>query len=260
MKQGWFYIGVIAFSMNHAAAAILGVDPCDALYANRGNDSFKSFSCYLPLLKDPANVDSKKLIYQRMFVALSAVINDLPKSSLERPAIDQALQQVDHFEQEFGSTADFYYWKACFVSFDVIEKDRGSLIPTHMFKVLGDLQDMLNKAIKLDPSVHFYGPLRVLGIMHTQMPMIVGGDKTLAEKLLRDAYSKAPGISMNHLAFAKILDVNGKTTEETKVLNFLINTNNDYFNPYPDQPFLSLNPEVIKDKKEALKILNDLSE
>jgi hypothetical protein len=252
MKIQWI-LGVLAVFMNQSVMAVENISECDQLYAKRGTDSLRAFQCYEQLPRD-------QIVYERMFVALSAVVNDLPKTESERKAIDHGLKLASQFQKENGSIAAYYYWKACFISFDVLEKDRGALIPTHMFGVLGELQELLQKAIKLDSSVHFYGPKRVLGMMHTQMPMIVGGDKTLAEKVLRDAYQKAPVFSMNHLAFAKILDVNGKTNEAISVLKKYLSTDHGAFNPYPDQPYLSLLPETLKEKSEAQKLLNDISE
>lgn len=259
MKKGWI-LGVLMLITNHASGATLGTEACDELYSHRGSDSLQAYQCYLPLLKDPEKASIQKDIYQRMFIALSAVINDLPKTTYEKTAISNGLSLVNDYNSVYGANADYYYWKSCFVSFDVLEKDRGAIIPTHMFGVLGTLQDLLQSAIKLDPSVHFYGPMRVLGMMHTQMPMIVGGDKTLAEKMLREAYAKMPLFSINNLAFAKILDVNGKSAEAIKVLNQFLSTPNEAFNPYPEQPLLNLLPETLKDKAEAQKLLNDINE
>lgn len=251
MKLGLLF-GLMGLLMNQASADVNESEKCDALYANRGSDSLKAFECYLGL--------NQKENYQKMFIALSAAVNDLPKTATERTAIDQGLKLVASYLQDYGKTADYYYWKACFISFDVIQKDRGSIIPTNMFGVLGELQDLLQTAIKMDPSVHFYGPMRVLGMMHTQMPGIVGGDKKLAEKVLRDAYLKAPNFSMNHLAYAKILDINGRTDEAIRVINQYLNIDNNFFNPYPDQPLLSLLPETLREKAEAQKLLNDINE
>ena len=258
MKKGWI-LGVVLI-MNQASAALLDTQACDALYANRGTDSLSSVDCYQSLLTDQKDQSIQKQIYQKMFIALSAVINDLPKTDSEVTGIQKALNLIDSFKNDFGSSADYFYWKACFTSFDAIQKDRGALIPTHMFRVLGNLQDLLQTSIKIDPSVHFYGAMRVLGMMHTQMPRIVGGDKMLAEKMLREAYSKAPVFSMNHLAFAKILDANGKSDEAIKVLTNLLASDNSSFNPYPDQPLLSLLPETLKDKAEAQKLLDSIRE
>jgi hypothetical protein len=110
-----------------------------------------------------------------------------------------------------------------------------------------------------DSSIHFFGPHRVMGMMHTQMPAIAGGDKLLAEKLLKEAYEKEPVFSMNHLAYARILDVNGKTDEAILVLNRLLSTPDAELNPPSSEPLLSLLPEITKDKADARKLLDDLS-
>ena len=234
---------------------------CDSTYAKRGLSSLQAGQCYQSLLSGTSlSAAEQKTIYTRAFIALSATINDQPKTAAERQAIDQGLSLLKEFAKGFSTTADFFYWRACMMSFDVFQKDRDSIIPTNTFGVLGSIQDDLTAAIQRDQSIHFYGPLRVMGMMHTQMPAIIGGDKVFAEKMLKEAYSRAPVFSMNHLAYAKILDINSKTDLAMGVLKNLIQTPNETFNPYPDQPLLSLLPEVIKDKKAAAELLQNISE
>lgn len=233
---------------------------CDALYSQRGTQSYSAFECYLPLFSSAQTESLKATLLERMLVSLSAVINDLPKSPLERKSIDQGLKLLSELKKTAPESSEYFYWKACFTSFDVIEKDRGATIPTHTFRALGAIQDGLRMAIQKDPSIHFYGPMRVMGIMHTQMPGIAGGDKKLAEKMLREAYTRSPIVAMNHIAFAKILEINGKTTEAVEVLNRLLSTPDEALNPYPDQPLLNLAPETRKHKEEARKLLEEINE
>jgi hypothetical protein len=254
---------LVLFGLMIATPSVLAADlqDCDRLYSHRGADALLAADCYQQIaLTTDAGTDLQKRIYERSFVALSAVVNDWPKTKIERDAIDLGLQLVKEFAQNFKESADLPYWRACMVSFDVFQKDRGAAIPTHTFRALGDIQSDLRLSIQRDSSIHFFGPLRVLGMMHTQMPAIAGGDKTLAQKLLKEAYQKAPNFSMNHLAFARILDVNGRTTEAMNVLQQMLALPEASMDPYSTDPMLTLSPEVKKDKQAAQALLDDLSE
>jgi hypothetical protein len=254
-------LGLFGIMAVFSSVQAADLQDCDQLYAHRGTDALLAADCYQQIaVATDAGTDLQKRIYERSFIALSAVVNDWPKTKAERDAIDRGLQLVKEFAQIFKDSADLPYWRACMVSFDVFQKDRGAVIPTHTFRALGEIQSDLRLAIQRDSSIHFYGPLRVLGMMHTQMPAIAGGDKTLAEKLLKEAYQRAANFSMNHLAFARILDVNGKTDEAVSVLQQMLALPDASLDPFSAKPLLSLLPEVQKDKKAAQVLLDDLSE
>ncbi len=248
----------LLFGVVFSAQASVLTD-CDQLYSHRGDDALKAADCYQSLIVGASDSIEQKKIYTRTFIALSSVINGMPKTASERKAIDLGLAMVKEFSKSFSDTSDFFYWRACMVSFDVFQKDRGAVIPTHTFRALGAIQSDLRVAMQKDSSIHFFGPLRVMGMMHTQMPAIAGGDKVLAEKLLKEAYEKEPGFSMNHLAYARILDVNGKTDEAIAVLNRMLSAPDSTFNPYASEPLLSLLPEITKDKVDAKTLLDDIS-
>lgn len=258
MQKLLFLCGFMALGTTASAATL---DECDQWYSHRGTDALIAADCYRSLATTASTgSDDQKQIYTRSFIALSSVVNDWPKTKAERDAIDRGLELVKEFAVNFKDTADLPYWRACMISFDAFQKDRGNTIPTHTFRVLGEIQSDLRLAIQRDSSIHFHGPLRVLGMMHTQMPAIAGGDKTLAQKLLKEAYEKSPLFSMNHLAYARILDVNGKTDPAIQVLQKMLAISDSEFDPYLQQPFLSLLPEIQKDKKAAEDLLKDLSE
>ena len=242
----------------NASASNLTDDPCDTLYSHRGSDLMAAVDCYRGGLS-ATSVEAQVKLYEKSFIALSAIINDSPKTQAEIDAIARGLKLIEEFSRAYSDTAQFFYWRGVFTSFDAVQKDRGSVLPRNMFAVLKSLQQDLRQAIVLDPTIHVYGPNRVLGIMHTQMPGIVGGDKTLAETLLAEAYSKAPQICSNHTAYAKILIVNGKDALAKDVLNkFLALTDAD-LNPYPNEPLRNLNPENARDRKVAQAMLDDLN-
>jgi len=248
-------VGVALNSIAHAET----LDACDLLYSHRGAvDLMASAECYGSLVAT-SDGDQKRALYERSFIALSAVVNDSPKTQSEIDAISKALKLVEEMGKAYSTTADYLYWRAVFTSFDAIQRDRGSILPRHLFAVLRSIQDDLGRSIELDPTLHVYGPHRVLGIMHTQMPGIVGGDKVLAEKMLREAYTRAPNISLNHIAYARILQVNGKDELAKGILTRFLALTDSELDPYPSAPLRSVKPELNHDRIEAKKLLEELN-
>jgi hypothetical protein len=235
------------------------IESCDLLYSKRGSANLlESVNCYGGLAQTASGEEAKLMLFERSMIALSAVVNDDPKTEAEGAAILKALQMIGEMGKRAPNSADYFYWRAVFTSFDAIRKDRGSVLPRHMFAVIGSLQDDLRRAIGLDPKIHVYGPHRVLGIMHTRMPGIVGGDKVLAEKMLREAFIRAPGISLNHVAYARILQVNGKDAQAREVLNGFLAKTDAELDPYPGEPLRNVKPELAKDRLEAKALLEEI--
>jgi hypothetical protein len=240
-------------------AAPLDLSECDRMYSNRGDRLIPAAQCYQTALST-ASDNEKRTVFERAFIALSAAVNDGPKTQAETDAIALGLKLVGEFEKVAPGTADLAYWRAVFVSFDAMRKDRGAVLPKNLFAVLKSLQQDLRSAISLDPKIHVYGPSRVLGIMHTQMPGIVGGDKSLAENLLLEAYQRAPELSGNHVAYAKILMVNGKDTQAKMVLERFLAAKDQDLDPYPSEPLRTVKPELERDRKTAKSMLQELNE
>jgi hypothetical protein len=241
-----------------AKAATLDFSTCDRLYSMRGANLLPAAECYRAMLK-LAEPSEQKTVFERAFIALSAAVNDGPKTQAEADGIIKGLELVGELEKRAPGTAELAYWRAVFVSFDAMKKDRGSVLPKNLFAVLKSLQQDLKSAISLDPTIHLYGPSRVLGIMHTQMPGIVGGDKSLAEKLLSDAYTQAPKLSANRIAYARILIVNGKDEQAKTVLNRLLTDTEEALDPYPGEALRSVKPELERDRKLAKSLLDELN-
>ena len=250
---------VLFFTLNLAQAEDL--KSCDEAYA-RNEQLFKVTACYEKLLHEQSTLPelNKKQIYERLFITLSAVVIRNPKTDLERSAIEKAQVLLEKFSKEYSGTADSYYWYAVWLSFQVKMQDRGAMIPRRTFAAISKIQNALSQAIQLDPTLHLYGPSRVYGIMHTQMPGIAGGDKVLAEKLLRDAYEHAQSLSANHLAYAKILNINGKTELAIQVLEKFIYLKDSELNPYPTEPLRAPRFETLSDLTEAKNLLQEWKE
>jgi hypothetical protein len=243
----------------NSVAAPLDLSACDQIYSARGDRLIPAAQCYQGALATASDAD-KKTVLERAFIALSAAVNDGPKTQAEIDAIALGLKLVGELERATPGSADLAYWRAVFVSFDAMRKDRGSVLPKNLFAVLKSLQQDLRSAISLDPKIHVYGPHRVLGIMHTQMPGIVGGDKSLAENLLLEAYQRAPELSGNHVAYAKILMVNGKDGQAKMVLERFLAAKDSDLDPYPSEPLRGVKPELERDRKTAKTMLQELNE
>jgi hypothetical protein len=234
------------------------LNDCDLFYSQRGSQLTKAQDCYQEL--DKAKTISKEVFFDRSFTNLSTMVSLFEKQREERQAIDKAFILLDDVKKQFGQNAYYNYWTAVWTSFDAIQKDRGALIPTNLFSQISTIQNLLKSAINLDPTIHYYGPHRVLGIMHTQMPKIAGGDKKYSEQLLKTAYDQQPFYHGNPFAYANILYINGRNDEAKAVLqNFLINPNEKY-ETYLNEPLRSLALEIQKEKIKAQDLLKTIAE
>ncbi|OFZ79002.1 MAG: hypothetical protein A2583_14880 [Bdellovibrionales bacterium RIFOXYD1_FULL_53_11] len=231
---------------------------CDDMYAQRTNlaKAQDAGDCYRQLAakaKKGGNAKLRREALDWQFMSLFWVITKFQNQPAERPAIDEGMAVSGAMVNEFPTLGFGYYWRGVFVSHDAMEKDRGSSTPTNLFKVLGQLETDFREAIKLEPSVHVYGPQRALGAMHTQMPPLVGGDKRLAERLLKAAYDKGKKFSQNHIFYAKILIARDKNEEAKKVLNNLLAMKDGELNPYEPHRIPAI--ETAEDRVEARKLL-----
>ncbi len=251
-----FLVGsaVVSFPARADFESVESLDSCDQLYSLRGANLPASVECY-EKLRVELPLDQRESVYERQFIALSAMVNDSPKTQTEVDAIRKAMELLGRYSREVSESAGLFYWRAVFVSFDAMQKDRGQALPRTLFGVLRSIQDDLRKAISLNAPLHSHGPARVLGTMHTQMPAIVGGDKSLAEKTLLDALKGSPSMCANHLAYAKILQVNGKKNEARTVLNRFLSMSDRELDPYPEEPLRNLKPEIERDRKAARDLL-----
>lgn len=259
MQKPLIAVLLALFMIPPTQASSIDLTACDALYAKRGESLFAAHDCYTSLLAQ-ATPSDQKTIYERVFIALSGVVSFEPKTANERRAIDLGIKLVEKMKTDLAGSADAHYWSAVFLSFDAMQVDRGAILPRRTFGAIKTIQSELKQAMNLDPALHSYGPHRVLGTMHTQMPGIVGGDKKLAENLLKVAYENAPSMSANQYAYGNILSVNGKTEEAKRVLTQFLAMSDESLNPYPEAPFRLPKAEIESDRKKAKQILDDLNE
>ncbi len=143
------------------------------------------------------------------------------------------------------------YWKAVFLTFDAKNKDGNSILPKNMLMALPAIKQNLIDAKKLNENVHAHGPHRVYGIMHMQMPTIVGGDDQIALQDLRLAYVKDPLFSANIVAYAKILIKTNDTMNAKNLLtDFLSSPVNDFG--------INRIADTNEDRVEAQNLLNKI--
>ena len=102
-------------SMNSFAAP-LDLSECDRMYSTRGDRLIPAAQCYQTALST-ASESEKMTVYERAFIALSAAVNDGPKTQAETDAIALGLKLVGEFEKVAPGTGDLAYWRAVFVSF-----------------------------------------------------------------------------------------------------------------------------------------------
>lgn len=253
----------LAFAFALSAQAELNpmdLKNCDTLYFLGGEKLFESVDCAMALLPQAENSAEQKLLYERAFISLSLVVNMAPKTPSERTAIERALLLLKKMSTTLTSSADYAYWTAVFTSFNAVMLDRGSVVPLKMFAAIRSIEENLNLAITREAFIHGMGPKRVLGIMNTQMPAIAGGDKALAENMLKDAYQRAPEFSINHVEYARILYVNGKTNDARDVLERFLALDSSALNPYLNEPLRAPRVELARDRKEAQSILTSIDE
>lgn len=250
------HLVIASFLLFSLSASADPISDCDAQYALRGQALLEAASCYTKL--DPALIIHNEIYFERLLTTLSTAVGEFSKKPEERVAIDQALLVLDQVKFTLGEKAFYNYWKAVWISFDAVEKDRGSLLPTTMFGRISTIQDLLTSAIKENPTIHFYGPHRVLGLMHTQMPKIAGGDKKYAEQLLATAYTNQPSYFSNVYSYANILFVNGKNQEALDILNRFLQTPDSYYEVYSPNVSRSLSVEILAEKEKARKLLLDI--
>jgi len=234
------------------------ISDCDKLYSQREYNLISAQDCYQKFFNQ--NKISNDDFFDRSFANLSTAIIFFEKKAEERIVLDKAFIILDLVKNVYGENSYYNYWKAVWISFDALQKDRGKLIPTYLFSQIGTIQNLLKNSANTDPTIHFYGPHRVLGILHTQMPKIAGGDKKYAEQMLNISYTARPYFISNPYAYANILYINGKNENAKTVLETFMATPNEKYESYPNEPLRSLSLEIQKEKEKAQELLTILAD
>ncbi len=82
----------------------------------------------------------------------------------------------------------------------------------------------LKKAIRIDPSYHAAGPLRVMGRLRHKLPFAIGGGKLEARRSFERALAFAPNNTVTRIYFAELLLEMGERAEAKHQLNAVMNT------------------------------------
>lgn len=248
-----FYIWAWGLTLGFAAETPK-IEDCDLGYKARPEKITETTECYYAVSESLKENTTEEALTQRHYAlamsALAASWNAIrsTETSTRVAAISQGERASHDLLSSFEKSAHGYYWSAIFQSARVKEQDGSALIPTHTLKALPKIKAKLRKTIELDESVHGYGAHRVLGIIYTSVPGLVGGDKELGEKYLKTALEKAPRFSINPLYYGKFLVSDERKDEARAVMSELIETAPAIFDP-------SRIPETTLDQSEAKETL-----
>ena len=242
---------LILFLAQSAQATLF--QECETQYATRSN-LIAAADCFIQT--SGHSLDG----YQRAFMVLASIVTENLDHHEDKEAIRKALLVLEGAPSLVRNTGEFAYWKAVFISFKVQQQDRNSLIPRHTMSSISEIKSLLRLAVAKSPTVHAYGPQRVLGIINTEMPVIVGGDRSYAEEMLQVSYQKGQALSANHLAYAKILMVRGKKEMGKTILKSFLSVPDQKLNLFENEPLMFPRLEVARDRAEAQKLLEEMGE
>lgn len=91
------------------------------------------------------------------------------------------------------------FWTA--VNLALVSEIRG---PFRSLRSLKEVRALLARAAALDPAYAFGGAYRVLGIIETRLPQLIGGDRYKAREYFHAAITAAPDEPMNYLELARL--------------------------------------------------------
>ena len=114
--------------------------------------------------------------------------------------------------------------------------------------LLEPIETQMKRLIELDPQYEYGGAWRVLGRMNTKLPMLLGGDKELAEEYLRKAVKMGPNYYLNHLYLADALNRQERRKEAVSLLQQVMT----------GKPLAGFEPETRLWQQVAQKALSDL--
>lgn len=106
----------------------------------------------------------------------------------------------------------------------------------------------LARAVRLNPTYHAAGPLRVLARLQHKLPRLLGGGTSRARASFERAINFAPANTVTRLYFAELLLESGNTTRARAELEALLNAQ-----PDPRWAF-----ESARDRKIAHRMLDEL--
>jgi len=234
----------LAIVFSHSAAASL---TCDETYQRRDQGieiAYQALECFS---QESPNLESyRKLMLSALWLSKAETSKDL-KLKLYTEVLKRTEKEI------LEGNSEAYYWRAVFVTFECNELDGKSPLPTNILGRLASIKADLRKAMETTPLVHYSGPARILGIMYTSMPGIVGGSDKTALELLTQAHQAHPNFSQNTVWLSKVLIKLRKPDEAKALLNSLLNLDSKLV----PQDWI---PETKVDQLEAESILKNIDE
>lgn len=229
-------------------------DLCDEVFEHR-NDLQKAkeaLQCYEDALKSGSTDASEiRRLRDGAFRSLAWLYTKIQSDSQKSSYANRGISIASNAKKTSPQDAIGYYWDAVFTSLFCKIADKGKVIPGCIMGSKKEIMQNLETTRKLDIALEGAGGSRILGIMLTQMPKIVGGNKKRGETLLEEALSKAPDYSANFLELGRFYLDQKKNAEATKVLSDFISLNCSTMNP-------TRALECTLDQEEAKKLLRSL--
>lgn len=210
------------------------VDTAEELFELRGEDTAnaqKAADIYGKLADASSEKGEKANLYYKQseaiyFVGTQTKDEDQAEKIHENgyQVADKAIKllegQVDDFEQEETLALGYFFYGA---NLGKWAEARG--IGSSLGRA-GELKDTMRKIIDLgQEDIENYGANRILGRVYHKLPVIAGGSKKKAEKILAEAFentlSDDADVSvhgLNNLYFAETLEARGKEDQACKIL------------------------------------------
>ena len=160
--------------------------------------------------------------------------------------------QVDDFEQEETLAKAYFFYGA---NLGKWAEARG--IGSSLGRA-GELKDTMNKIIDLgQEDIENYGANRILGRVYFKLPVIAGGSKKKAEKILAEAFentlSDDADVSvhgLNNLYYAEALEARNKKDQACEILK-------EFSVQDPETLLDTRIPETALEIEQAKKLMND---
>lgn len=166
-------------------------------------------------------------------------------------------QQFREFPQDLGHTEALVYAQAIYVytlGLSQWAKLKGTFVILRKWPEIRDInQTLIDNAFG---HLDYYGPYRVIGLAHNEMPPIAGGNPQIARQYLKMAFDNTlidRGISAhvyNNIAYATRFLKDGKREQGCEIVNkSRLMFRRDFQRVAPDRV-----PESLAEKKQLMEI------
>lgn len=245
---------------NHPRASVPPVPPndpppvpvtCDDLFEERTDlkKAKEAFTCYEAAVKARiGDANERRLAQEGAFHSALWLYNHLSGQMERANVVSRAQGLAFQVIKDAPKDAIGYYWNAVFSTMSCQLVDEGKLIPSCFLAIRKDVITNLETTRTLELSLEGTGGSRFLGLLYTQLPKILGGNKKKGEDFLIEALTQSPDYSTNFLALGRFYINNKRKPEGTKILNDFLLLNCMTMNP-------ERAPECGLDQDAAKKLL-----